>query len=309
MRLPPKLPNGSTLRLSQAEGVLGGVIWPAAATLCRHLLQIERERSSSPPNRLALELGSGTGCVGLYFAAALKRNVILTEHRPPLAAALTSVAYNVDGTLDYNLLEGQDMPKSDILINLLHINVQQNRDLFETTTTSITRPPPNLKSMQESKVAQNFRPIVEELDWTKPDHADRILKTYNQHLENGGGFPLLFASDVTYISSLHAPLARTIATLLDRSSRPSSSPKCWIAHQERVVDLLGQDHQLNHFLEALEKENLQVTIQTASTAAAAAFETDPTTSDGSMEPKQSLEERKLLLHGSIKLLDIRHQQQ
>ena len=69
--------------------------------------------------------------MGIYVAAALQQRIILTEHRPPLAAALSSVAYNVDGTLDYDLLEGTEVPKSDVLLNLLHRNVAQNRHLFQ----------------------------------------------------------------------------------------------------------------------------------------------------------------------------------
>jgi Lysine methyltransferase len=133
MRLPPtRLPNGSTLPISQAEGVLGGVIWAAATSLCRHLLLYETPllRATSADGAInatpALELGSGTGFVGIYFAAASNRRVILTERRSPLAAALSSVSYNVDGTLDYDFLEGKDIPKSDVMMNLLQENVQQN---------------------------------------------------------------------------------------------------------------------------------------------------------------------------------------
>ncbi|KAL3909708.1 MAG: hypothetical protein SGARI_002466 [Bacillariaceae sp.] len=239
MRVPPLLPNGARLQISQAEGVLGGVIWPAAATLCRHLVSTEGSQqrlspASSSSNKQppwALELGSGTGCVGIYVAAALQRRVILTEHRPPLAAALSSVAYNVDGTLDYDLLEGSDVPKSDVLLNLLDKNVEQNRKLLKQDHCSED-------TLDEDDACPSNLALVKELDWTVPSHSEEILDSYSPN-----GFDLLFASDVTYITSLHAPLASTIA--------------------QRVVNLLGEDFQLKSFLEALKQEGLQATIQEA----------------------------------------------
>ncbi|KAG7368389.1 hypothetical protein IV203_031132 [Nitzschia inconspicua] len=79
------------------------------------------------------------------------------------------------------------------------------------------------------------------------------------------GFELLFAIDVTYISHLHAPLARSITdhTPLLHKSKPSA--KYWIAHQERVVDLSGHDHQLKNFLDALENEGLRGSIYSVPT--------------------------------------------
>ena len=184
------------------------------------------------------------------------------------------MAYNVDGTLDYDLLEGTEVPKSDVLLNLLHRNVAQNRHLFQRKDDS------NLAS-------------VEELDWTVPNHADQILYKYAPD-----GFDLLFASDVTYITSLHAPLASTIARLLSKQTSSSSSSICWIAHQERVVNLLGEDFQLKSFLEALKQEGLQAAIHEASLV----DRKDDDIEDGGLVDQ----DERNLVNGPVKLLKIQH---
>jgi hypothetical protein len=227
--------------------------------------------------------------VGIYVAAALQRRVILTEHRPPLAAALSSVAYHVDGTLDYGLLEGSDVPKTDVLLNLLHKNKKQNLHLFRSAGEDT-----NGNSLDIASCV----PQVEELDWTVPNHVDEILDKY----KSPNGFPLLFASDVTYVTSLHAPLASTIARLLSKKNSPTtkSASKCWIAHQQRgVANLLGEDVQLKSFLTALEKEGLKATIQQAPAAVDDELVKEQ---DALIEPSHGTK----LLNGPVKLLHICH---
>ncbi|CAK0865352.1 unnamed protein product [Prorocentrum cordatum] len=82
-RRPPALPGGAELRL---EGALGLAVWPAAPPLCRHLL---RRSGGCMAGERVLELGSGTGVVGL-FAAALGAATVLTDCRPagPRGAAV-----------------------------------------------------------------------------------------------------------------------------------------------------------------------------------------------------------------------------
>lgn len=214
----PLLPGGTALKLAQADGVLGGKIWPAASALCHYLASI------SPPAD-CVELGSGTGAVGLY-AAALGFPVTLTEHRPPLASVIPSVAYAVDGTPES--LGGET---SDRLLKLLQQNVDHNMELFEQT------------------------PKVLELDWTNYDHVLKVAASS----KSKKGFDLVLASDVTYVSVLHQHLADTIAGLLKRNSDTS---KCLVSHQPRLYNLKGWDSQLTEFEKSLTRAGLAIVDQT-----------------------------------------------
>jgi predicted nicotinamide N-methyase len=55
-----------------AEQTTGGQVWPAARALVRHL-------QSRAPSGRCLELGSGTGAVGLYAAGLGASMVVLTD--------------------------------------------------------------------------------------------------------------------------------------------------------------------------------------------------------------------------------------
>lgn len=90
-RRPPGLPSGAELRLEASDdpvwqGALGLAVWPAAPPLCRHLL---RRSGGCMTGERVLELGSGTGVVGL-FAAALGAEAVLTDYQPagPRGAAV-----------------------------------------------------------------------------------------------------------------------------------------------------------------------------------------------------------------------------
>ncbi|KAL1506936.1 hypothetical protein AB1Y20_007800 [Prymnesium parvum] len=177
----PRLPDGRELLIgaSDSRALIGGSAWPLAAALCRHLLT-ERSSLRLSSGVPTLELGAGTGAVGL-FAAALGARCVLTELQPPRAAAL-AVSYSGDGELE--------LPAgfSRGLLELLERNVAANRGLYAEA------------------------PVVLELDWTDPSHVERA------RLSSGGaGFELLLASDVTYQCELHAPLARAIARTLHRA--------------------------------------------------------------------------------------------
>ena len=341
MKLPP-LPGGRTLQLSQAEGVIGGTIWPAASALCQYLLlrhQKQKQQrqqeppvpASAPPPPTAaaaaatdpttlvsscLELGSGTGAVGLYVAAALGYHTILTEHRPPVCSVISSVPYSVDGTLETtfsptttsydNDNSNYLFRKSDRLLNLLQANVDANRELFmpdpghiEYTNNFSEDGIRQQQQQQQQPTQQVPLPRVMELDWTDPDHVPIILKNAAS-LRAPPGFDLILASDVTYVTELHTPLVSTISQLLlapaakttgncssitstpqpvksdldpDPEGRPPGAatavasfrrpgggpqPTCVLAHQERLVDWKGRDHQLSHFETVLAKEGLHV---------------------------------------------------
>lgn len=220
MRLP-LLQGGIALKLKQADGVLGGTVWPAAGVLCQHLLNHTAVFTAEKENGRTtsiLEMGSGTGAVGL-FAAANGAFVTLTEHKPPVVAIRPMVAYSVDG-----IPEVEPDATSDRLLRLLQENVNAN--------------------------LQHFRhpPTVAELDWTHPEHAKRLATSVPP-------FDLILASDVTYDSQLHNALAFTIAQFLS----PSST--CLVAHEKRVLSLRGNDSQLESFQSVLADHELTVVDQ------------------------------------------------
>jgi predicted nicotinamide N-methyase len=216
----PLLPTGASLKLVQADGVLGGQVWPAASALC-HCLAALTNRSLD-----CVELGSGTGAVGLY-AAALGFSVTLTEHRPPLASVISSVAYSVDGTPE----EDPYNSTSDRLLKLLESNVDRNRNFFP-----------------------KYLPKVKELDW---NNDNQILEVAASS-KSKKGFELVLASDVTYLSPLHQSLADTIAGVLMRTS----DSRCLLSHQPRIYNLKGWDSQLTEFEKSLTRAGLTIVNQT-----------------------------------------------
>jgi predicted nicotinamide N-methyase len=74
----PALPDGRRLSISLGsllECDTGGRVWPSATVLCKWLIEHVEEVQDA---RL-LELGCGTGCVGLHAAALGARRVALTD--------------------------------------------------------------------------------------------------------------------------------------------------------------------------------------------------------------------------------------
>eukprot|EP00966_Prymnesium_polylepis_P047296 1095024-Prymnesium_polylepis.1 len=116
----PALLDGGHLEIftHESRSLIGGYPAPLAAALCHHLLA-HRAALKLGEGLATLELGAGTGAVGLY-AAALGARCTLTEKQPPRAATIT-VSYTADGDLD--LPEGY----SRCLLELLQLNVEANR--------------------------------------------------------------------------------------------------------------------------------------------------------------------------------------
>lgn len=239
----PRLPNGKSLKIATEHGIVGGTIWPAASALCEFLAE-QKSLLSYKDNLDCLELGSGTGVVGI-FAAGLGFRTILTEHKPPVTSVIPSVPYNADGSFDFGLVGDEDTQiprKSDRLLRLLQENVDRNRHIFYDTTN-------------------NGLPKVMELDWTGLKHAEKVASAS----ESSDGFDLVLGSDITYASEIHENLADTIARLLRR--RPCSNTatsadglfpsRCIVAHQERVLNLRGQDMQLLSFERAIREAGLE----------------------------------------------------
>jgi predicted nicotinamide N-methyase len=260
----PLLPSGAALKLSKVPGVLGGTVWPAAVALCHYLRHHRQalgfggeydnnEQQQQQQPLTVVELGSGTGAVGLYAAGLCSNSrvsVLLTDHRPPLEAVMTGVAYHPDGTPE--LLQG----KSDRLLHLLEKNIQDNA----------------------SVLSQYCLPKVMELDWTRPSHADKVRAEIQNNNTDGDNDNeslnlLVLASDVTYLTSMQDSLVATISRLLYQKEASLSSantndvaanavPKCLVAHQERLLDWRGRDMQLQGFVEAANKVGLDVTTTT-----------------------------------------------
>lgn len=232
------LPDGRTLKIATEDGIVGATIWPAASTLCDYLAK-QKTLLSHKRQLQCLELGSGTGIVGL-FAASLGFQMVLTDHKPPFASVIPSVPYNPDGTMDLNLIgnnsdqSGQEYRKSDRLLRLLQANVDQNQQLFASCEK---------------------RPRVMELDWTKEQHIQDILAAS----EESKGYDLVIGSDLTYSSELHQFLAETMARLLRKNSAESIIlSRCLLAHQDRISNLQGKDCQLISFEKALRKAELEI---------------------------------------------------
>ena len=79
VRALPLLPHGSRLALTTpgwGRGVgTGGAVWPASEVLCRWML----DERMVVQGASVLELGSGTGAVGLFAAGCGASSVLLTD--------------------------------------------------------------------------------------------------------------------------------------------------------------------------------------------------------------------------------------
>lgn len=229
----PALPSGERLVIGCSANriaLVGGSVWPMAAALCQHLLR-DRATIFRSPGVSTLELGSGTGAVGL-FAAGLGAGCTLSEQRPARAAA-QPVSYAPDGESSISLdeLPGQ----SDSLLDLLRQNVADNGRCFA------------------------IPPAVMELDFTDAAH----VKAASAASPTASGFSLILGSDITYSSNQHAHLATAIARLLRKPTSPSASEGgiALIAHEQRLRSLVnGADVQLASFVAAAGEAGLHVEV-------------------------------------------------
>mmetsp|Transcript_2636 Transcript_2636/g.5695 ORF Transcript_2636/g.5695 Transcript_2636/m.5695 type:complete len:461 (+) Transcript_2636:55-1437(+) len=252
-------------------------------------------RLQLPHSRLPiLELGSGTGAVGIWTSIALCRHVILTEHRPPIQSVMTSVPYSVDGMYEDDLTQNDELSKpktrktSDRLLRLLQENIELNRRhlLFGNNDDSTGNMDDGTEKDDDVKEDDSMKKMVpmmfvREFDWKH--HEEQCQQLLDEFIHSpsspattrASGFDCILGSDLTYDSSVHKDLARTISKLLAKNGRnhndDSSVPTCWIAHQPRVYglfngnddgDRLGggrnQDLQLQSFRKALEDVGLSI---------------------------------------------------
>jgi len=205
------------LKIVKEDSLLGGHVWPAATALCQYLAKTANDSRLRGATVECLELGSGTGAVGIYAAAVFGYNVTVTEYRPP------------SGSADR--------------LELLQQNVDANCDLFSST-----------KEL----------PRVLELDFGDVAMRKHVLDASR----TGQGYDLILASDVTYTPGLHEPVAQSISELLaqntttngngDSSHDSTGLPTCLLSHQERLLNVRGEDYQLYQFEQALSNANLCV---------------------------------------------------
>eukprot|EP00322_Chrysochromulina_rotalis_P007483 CAMPEP_0115852670 /NCGR_PEP_ID=MMETSP0287-20121206/13115_1 /TAXON_ID=412157 /ORGANISM="Chrysochromulina rotalis, Strain UIO044" /LENGTH=272 /DNA_ID=CAMNT_0003306737 /DNA_START=314 /DNA_END=1132 /DNA_ORIENTATION=- len=220
----PVLP-GKPLTFAQANSspsyVIGGTVYPMAAGLC-HLLLAEQTNLGLGAGPSTLEIGAGTGAVGI-FAAALGARATVTDKMIARAAA-QPVSYSADGHMD--VLSGT----SDVLLELLQSNVDAN----------------------QQSAAHRIR--VAPLDWMDPDQVEAVADSSPA----GGGFSLILGSDVTYERASHHAMVLAIKRLLRRPTSACQGGLALIAHETRRVDALGADIQLASFARYAEAEDLEV---------------------------------------------------
>ena len=217
----PALP-GKPLSFRRTDGsVIGGSIYPMAAGLCHHLLgHAESLDFDSGPS--TIELGAGTGAVGV-FAAALGGRCVLTDKQIARAAA-QPVSYSADGLMD--VLPGS----TNVLLELLQGNVDDN----------------------QRSAAHPMR--VMPLDWMDPTAVIHVAEAS----PNGRGFELVLGSDISYEHASHGALAAAIERLLRRPTSEREGGLALIAHETRLTDSHGADIQLESFVRAAAHCRLRV---------------------------------------------------
>jgi hypothetical protein len=217
----PALP-GKPLSFRRTDGsVIGGSIYPMAAGLCHHLLgNAESLDFESGPS--TIELGAGTGAVGV-FAAALGGRCVLTDKKIARAAA-QPVSYSADGLMD--VLPGS----TSVLLELLQGNVDDN----------------------QRSAAHPMR--VMPLDWMDPTAVSHVAEAS----PNGRGFELVLGSDISYEHASHGALAAAIERLLRRPTSEREGGLALIAHETRLTDSHGTDIQLESFVRAAAHCRLRV---------------------------------------------------
>jgi len=200
--------------------VIGGTVYPMAAALC-HVLLADQSRLKMSAGPATLELGAGTGAVGI-FAAALGARCTLTD-KIIARAATQPVSYSAEGDLD--VIAGE----TRVLLDLLERNAHANQE------------------------SAQHRIQVAPLDFLQPDDISRTLASSPR----GDGFALVLGSDITYEQSSHTGIANAIAQLL-QPPHDGRAGVALLAHETRRLDAWGADVQLASFVRAAEARGLRV---------------------------------------------------
>jgi predicted nicotinamide N-methyase len=189
----PALPSGATLSLHTSNDrvddamPLGAELWPAAAALCRW--QLEHMQTHIRGARI-LELGSGTGAVGLFAAGLGASQVMLTDRVE--------------------------------LRELLERNAAQNARAIREGAASAPHGLAASAPRHEEGGGRNGggarRVDVAVLDWRSDGGA--LEASFASFASFGGPFDLILGSDLTYAqeASSYEGLANALAALLNHSS-------------------------------------------------------------------------------------------
>lgn len=116
---PPLPESGERIEVLTTQSGTGGTIWASAGLLTRYLLHHREELRVA--DAAIIELGSGTGIVGLFAAALGARQVLLTDVLHERRANTNQLFYS----------------KPTALGPLLHANVAHNRRHWETAKTAV----------------------------------------------------------------------------------------------------------------------------------------------------------------------------
>ena len=191
------------------KGITGGIVWDAAVVLAKMLEALSAARLCHVRGEAVLELGAGTGLLGLC-AAALGARAELTDQRPQMRLMQRSKALN-DGALD--------------CLRAADAHGRAGRESARASGPG-------------GGGAEPFTVIVSELDWEHFDADDFV----------GAVAPgAILCSDCVYNPSLIAPLVACARQLCDAADAAADcggggSRGCvvWFAMEVRAVDVLEE---------------------------------------------------------------------
>jgi len=164
-------------------------------------------------DKYIVEVGSGTGIVGLAAGALGASSVILTEK---MTTDMSKIIYESDGSIN-------ECPVfSDVLLNLLQQNIDNNAHIFQNIGVNVE---------------------VMELSWTNQLHIKNIIKKMegrDKETVDKNSIDLVLGSDVTFSQNSLPLLFSTVRSLFSSSS---SIPRFIFSHQLRKGASTIQDIQ------------------------------------------------------------------
>ena len=219
--LPP-LPRGTSLTLheefSNNEYDFGGSVWPAAELLCRWLIEEEAEMKGAR----VLELGSGTGAVGLFAAAIGASHVTLTDGGGPdlLKLLEENVEHNRpllgDASVDVDRLTWGDMAESCLAADQPYTHILAADVLYGIGDD------PTVASADASDRCEALAATLEALLLCAPDGVTppRVIMAYTyRHHGKRGSLPFDMGDDVLE-HFLKATAMRSLQVRELKSERP-----------------------------------------------------------------------------------------
>jgi len=178
----------------------GTVVWNAAPVLSDWL---SKDGGAAVTGRRVVEIGAGTGLVGLTAAALGAKRVVLTDRRVPESAVFVTV----DGSME-------QMPSghSTKILDLLQENINANRAALGAADVK-----------------------VEELTWGEKQSVKRIKKAH-------GPVDIVVGADVFYTpdEGEARKLVRTIKRLLDDGWEFGEAVIAWKQRRDDQLDVLDR---------------------------------------------------------------------